>query len=300
MFDAATDRFSLDELRARSQRGIQQVVPAFPTQDGAGVRLLRSLGSRALPELDPFLMLDEIRSDDPRDWIAGFPAHPHRGFETVTYMLEGAMEHADSEGNHGLLEPGSVQWMTAGRGIVHSEMPLRRDGRLWGFQLWVNLPSASKLMAPRYQDIPASEVPEVQLPGGGSARVIAGRAFGELGPVQGIVTDPLFLDVTMEPGMEASLPAPGGHSAFVYVITGHARIGDDAMRVPRSTLVSLSSGERLRVTSAGEETLRFLLLAAEPIGEPVVRYGPFVMNTGEEIEQAVADYRAGRLTMKET
>ena len=296
MFDAATDRFSLDELRARHQRGIRNIVPSFPTQDGAGVRLLRSLGSRSLPELDPFLMLDEIRSEDPNDWIAGFPAHPHRGFETVTYMLEGAMEHADSEGNHGTLTEGSIQWMTAGRGIVHSEMPLRREGRLWGFQLWINLPASKKMMEPRYQDIAASEVPEVALPGGGTARVLAGEAFGAVGPVQGIVTEPLFLDITLEPGQAASAPAPRGHSAFVYVVTGHARVGTENIRVPRSTLVSLSEGERVSVTSAGDEPLRFLLLAARPIGEPVVRYGPFVMNTAEEIEQAVSDYRSGRLT----
>jgi quercetin 2,3-dioxygenase len=295
MFDAATDRFSLDELRARHQRSIHQIVPAFPTQDGAGVRLLRSLGSRSLPELDPFLMLDEIRSEDPSDWISGFPAHPHRGFETVTYMLEGAMEHTDSAGNHGILTEGSVQWMTAGRGIVHSEMPLRREGRLWGFQLWINLPASHKLMEPRYQDIAADRVPEVTLPGGGVARVLAGEVFGEVGPVQGVVTEPLFLDVTLEPGAAATVPVPRDHSAFAYVITGHARIGGDTMRVPRSTLVSLGEGDRVSVRSAGDEPLRFLLLAARPIGEPVVRYGPFVMNTAEEIERAVSDYRAGRL-----
>jgi len=295
MFEAATDKIDLEALRAKRQRGTRRIVPAFPTQDGAGVRLLRSLGSRSMPELDPFLMLDEIRSDDPRDWIAGFPAHPHRGFETVTYMLEGAMEHADSEGNHGLLEPGSVQWMTAGRGIVHSEMPLRRDGRLWGFQLWINLPSANKMMAPRYQDIAPDRIPVVQLSNGGVVRVIAGRAFGHDGPVHGIVTDPLFLDMTLPPGTEAGVPATRGHNAFIYVITGHARIGTDTMRVPRSTLVSLGDGDRVRVASAGEEELRFLLLAARPIAEPVVRYGPFVMNTAEEIEQAVSDFRAGTL-----
>ena len=296
MFEAATDKFDLEELRARRQRSIRQVVPAFPTQDGAGVRLLRSLGSRSLPELDPFLMLDEIRSEDPRDWIAGFPAHPHRGFETVTYMLEGAMEHTDSAGNRGLLEAGSVQWMTAGRGIVHSEMPLRRDGRLWGFQLWINLPAAHKMMEPRYQDIPASLVPETSLPGGGRARVLAGQAFGAQGPVAGIVTQPLFLDITLPPGTEVVLPVPREHSAFAYVVEGYGFFGTDTMRVPRSTLVSLHQGDRVRVGSAGEEDLRFLLLAAQPIREPVVRYGPFVMNTAEEIEQAVSDYRAGTLT----
>ncbi len=294
MFDAATDKMYLDELRVQHQRGVRQVVPAFPTQDGAGVRLLRSLGSRSLPELDPFLMLDEIRSDDPRDWIAGFPMHPHRGFETVTYMLEGAMEHRDSEGNHGVLEAGSVQWMTAGSGIVHSEMPLRRNGQLWGFQLWINLPADRKMMAPRYQDIPAEDVPIVDLLDGGRARVLAGRAFGLRGPVQGIVTDPLFLDIELPPGSEVAVPVPRGLEAFAYVVTGHARFADEAMRIPRSTLVSLTDGERVRVASAGEKTLRFLLLAARPIGEPVVRYGPFVMNTAEEIEQAVADFRAGR------
>jgi redox-sensitive bicupin YhaK (pirin superfamily) len=296
VYDAVTDRFALDELRARSQRGIGQVVPAFATQDGAGVRLLRSLGSRSLKELDPFLMLDEIRSDDPSDWIAGFPSHPPRGFETVTYMLEGAMEHLDSEGNSGLLEPGSVQWMTAGRGIVHSEMPQRREGRLWGFQLWINLPRAQKMTAPRYQDIPGERIPNIALPEGGVARLIAGRAFGHSGPVKGVVTDPLFLDISLPAGARASIPVPRGHSAFAYVLTGHARIGQDPMRIPRSTLVTLTEGSRVGIAAAGEEELRFLLLAAEPIEEPVVRYGPFVMNTGEEIQQAVAEFRAGTLT----
>jgi redox-sensitive bicupin YhaK (pirin superfamily) len=296
MFDAITESLSKDAARHRLPRQVQRVVPAFPTQDGAGVRLLRSLGSRSLPELDPFLMLDEIRSDDPSDWIAGFPSHPHRGFETVTYMLEGAMEHTDSAGNHGVLEAGGVQWMTAGRGVVHSEMPLRREGRLHGFQLWVNLPREHKLMAPRYQDIPADAIPTVALAGGGTARVIAGEAFGHRGPVDGIVTDPSFLDVSLEPGQEAVLPAPWGHSAFAYVITGHARFGQDAMRVPRSTLVSFQQGERVRVAAAGEQPLRVLLLSARPIDEPVVRYGPFVMNTAEEIEQAVKDFRTGRLS----
>jgi redox-sensitive bicupin YhaK (pirin superfamily) len=295
MFDAVTEKMPIVDQRPARVRAIQRVVPAFPTQDGAGVRLLRSLGSRSLPDLDPFLMLDEIRSEDPTDWIAGFPSHPHRGFETVTYMLEGAMEHADSAGNHGVLEAGDVQWMTAGRGIVHSEMPLRRAGRLWGFQLWINLPRTHKMMPPRYQDIDREAIPVVALPGGGSVRLLAGEAWGHRGPVQGVITDPIFLDVTLQPGEETTLPAPRGTNALAYVITGHARFGGEAMRVPRSTLVSFQDGEGVHVRSAGDEELRLLLLAARPIGDPVVRYGPFVMNSSEEIEQAIRDFREGRL-----
>ncbi len=292
-----TDRVKPRQAQEQRRiRALDQIVPAWPTQDGAGVRLMRSLGGASLPALDPFLLLDEIRSDDPGDWIAGFPAHPHRGFEAVTYMIEGAMEHTDSTGAHGRLESGSVQWMTAGRGIIHSEMPVRREGRLWGFQLWINLPGRRKLSDPRYQDLPASEIPEIALEGGGRMRVVAGRALGATGPVRGIVTAPQFLDITLPPGDDIDLEVAEGRSVFAYVLTGHARFGDDPMRIPRSTLVTFLDGDRVKAEAVGEEGARFLLLSARPIGEPVARYGPFVMNTAQELEQAFADYRAGRLT----
>jgi redox-sensitive bicupin YhaK (pirin superfamily) len=278
-------------------RPVRSITTAPRGFEGEGFPVRRAFHGVNLADLDPFIHLDqmgevEYAPGEPK----GTPWHPHRGFETVTYMLEGAMEHLDSEGNSGLLEPGSVQWMTAGRGIVHSEMPQRREGRLWGFQLWINLPRAQKMTAPRYQDIPGERIPNIALPEGGVARLIAGRAFGHSGPVKGVVTDPLFLDISLPAGARASIPVPRGHSAFAYVLTGHARIGQDPMRIPRSTLVTLTEGSRVGIAAAGEEELRFLLLAAEPIEEPVVRYGPFVMNTGEEIQQAVAEFRAGTLT----
>lgn len=295
MFESVTDKWSRTDPAWKHARPIDRVVPAFATQDGAGVRLLRSLGSRSLRELDPFLMLDEIRSDDPGDWIAGFPPHPHRGFETVTTMLEGAMEHSDSAGNHGVIESGDLQWMTAGRGIVHSEMPLRRQGRLWGIQLWINLPATHKMMPPRYQEVAAATIPELRLPLGGRLRVLAGEAHGIRGPVQGIVTDPTMLDISLASASPIRLPLPADHTAFAYVLEGHARFGEDALRVPRSTLVSFGRGSWLEARSVGPAPLRFLVFAARPIGEPVARHGPFVMNTRAEIERAIADHRSGRL-----
>jgi redox-sensitive bicupin YhaK (pirin superfamily) len=198
-------------------RTVSQIVSGQPTSDGAGVRLTRVIGSPALEQLDPFLLLDEFKSDRADDYLAGFPDHPHRGFETVTYMLAGAMEHRDHAGNRGELAAGSVQWMTAGRGIVHSEMPRQRDGLMWGFQLWVNLPARDKMMAPRYQDIAPERIPEAKLAEGASARVIAGEVSGVRGPVEGIATAPLYLDVRLSPGAAVEVPLPSGHSAFAYV-----------------------------------------------------------------------------------
>ncbi len=269
-----------------------RVVPSQPTSDGAGVKLRRAIGTQALSLVDPFLMLDEFRSDQAGDYIAGFPSHPHRGFETVTYMLAGAMEHRDSVGNTGRLGPGSVQWMTAGRGIVHSEMPKQEAGLMWGFQLWVNLPAARKMDPPRYQDIPPEAVPTHEPAPGVRIRVITGTSGEVEGPVRGIATAPLMLDVSLEPGVTHSLPTPVGHAVFTYVFEGAVSFG--AAPVPRGDTVLFSDGDAVSAT-AGAEGGRFLLLAGQPLREPIARYGPFVMNTEAEIHQAFADFQAGRL-----
>jgi redox-sensitive bicupin YhaK (pirin superfamily) len=279
-----------------SERSVTKIITGQPTSDGAGVRLNRVIGTPALEQLDPFLLLDEFKSDRPGDYLAGFPDHPHRGFETVTYMLAGAMEHRDHSGNQGELIAGSVQWMTAGRGIVHSEMPRQRDGLMWGFQLWVNLPARDKMIAPRYQDIPSERIPEVKLAEGVTARVIAGEADGARGPVEGIATQPAYLDVRMAPGAVVALPLTPGHSAFAYVYEGRVTLGpaSGAQEVSAGQLATLSDGDTLRAATSSGAPGRFLLLAARPLREPIARYGPFVMNTREEILQAVEDYRSGQ------
>lgn len=278
-------------------RSIAKVAKATPTSDGAGVRLLRSLGTPEVPLVDPFLMLDEFRSDDPSDYIAGFPPHPHRGFETVTYMLAGAMEHNDSVGNTGHLRAGSVQWMTAARGIIHSEMPRQEDGLMWGFQLWVNLPAKDKLGDPRYQDIDPGEIPEQPLPGGGTVRVVAGRFGDRVGPVGGVATEPMMLDVALPPGGSLDVPIPAGHAGFAYVFEGRAALGEREAAVERGHLAVLGDeGDGLRIAAEAGRGARVLLVTGRPIGEPVARYGPFVMNTRDELEQAFRDYRSGRLT----
>jgi redox-sensitive bicupin YhaK (pirin superfamily) len=276
----------------------------MPTSDGAGVKLRRSLGSQRGLHVDPFLMLDEFYSDNPDDYLAGFPAHPHRGFETVTYMLDGHMRHEDHMGNRGDLGPGDVQWMTAARGIIHSEMPQQSEGRMRGFQLWLNLPSSEKMKPARYRDIPSGEIPTVALAGGGQIRLIAGRLDIEgrslAGPINGagakISTDPLYVDVHLPAHAGFTLPIEPSHNAFLYVYEGSAQIGpaEEAKPLKHRAAGVLSAGDRVRVR-AGGEAARFLLLAAKPLREPVVQYGPFVMNTREEIEQALADYRDGRL-----
>jgi redox-sensitive bicupin YhaK (pirin superfamily) len=285
-------------------RTLVHVIESMPTSDGAGVKLRRSLGSQRGLHVDPFLMLDEFYSDNPDDYIAGFPAHPHRGFETVTYMLDGHMRHEDHLGNRGDLGPGSVQWMTAARGLIHSEMPQQSGGGMRGLQLWLNLPSKEKMKAAGYRDIPADEIPRVSLPQGGEVKVIAGTLAlnGDTisGPVNGNgakrSTDPLYLDVRLPAGAEFSAPVAVGHNAFLYTYEGSAMIGTKgaAKPLPHRAAGVLSDGARVQV-QAGAEGVRFLLLAAKPLREPVVQYGPFVMNTREEIEQALADYRDGRL-----
>jgi quercetin 2,3-dioxygenase len=273
-------------------RSVTRVVAGQPVSDGAGVRLLRSLGTPKLPILDPFLMLDEFRSDDAKNYSAGFPSHPHRGFETVTIMLAGRMQHKDSVGNTGDLGPGSVQWMTAARGIIHSEMPQQVDGLMWGFQLWVNLPAKDKLGDPRYQDIAPDQIPTVQAGDGASVRVIAGEVGGVQGPISSVATAPVLLDVGFAGAGSLEQPLPVGHNAFVYVFEGTVRIGET--EVGRGNIAVLGAGEAVRLQADG--TARALVLAGKPIGEPVARYGPFVMNTNAELEQAFDDYRAGTLT----
>jgi len=285
-------------------RALVHVIESSPTSDGAGVELRRSLGSRHGVHVDPFLMLDEFYSDNPNDYIGGFPAHPHRGFETVTYMLDGHMRHEDHLGNRGDLGPGDVQWMTAARGIIHSEMPQQSEGRMRGFQLWLNLPAREKMKPAGYRDIPAREVPKVSLPQGGEVKVIAGVfTLDETtteGPVNGhgakLSTDPLYLDIRLPAGGEFSTHIPAGHNAFLYTYEGSAKIGAPGAGkpLPHRAAGVLSDGDSVRV-EAGPDGVRFLVLAAKPLREPVVQYGPFVMNTREEIEQALADYRDGRL-----
>ena len=268
------------------------MVDALGTVDGAGVKLRRSLGSHALPLLDPFLMLDEFHSTNVEDYVAGFPSHPHRGFETVTYMVKGAVEHRDSLGNHGHIGPGSIQWMTAGHGIVHSEMPRGDTGGIWGFQLWVNLPSKLKMTKPRYQDLAPDCVVEAEVDDA-RVRIVAGEAFGRRGPVDGIVTAPHMLDVALPAGARLEHALPASHAAFAYVFDGAALLGRSRARVSAGQLAVFGPGAAVHVSS--DDGARMLLLSAEPIGEPVARRGPFVMNTDEEIRQAIEDYRTGRL-----
>jgi hypothetical protein len=272
-------------------RTLQKVIPSIPAADGAGVKLRRSLGASQLARHDPFLMLDEFYSDDPDDYLAGFPSHPHRGFETVTYMLDGHMQHKDSGGNTGDLGPGDVQWMSAARGLIHSEMPQQTEGRMRGFQLWLNLPAKEKMRPPAYRDIPAAEIASVVVDGG-KVKVIAGR-FGETqGAVHGGATDPQYWDVHLEPGAAFAAALPAEHNAFLYAYEGEAFVGDDRQPLPHRAAGLLSTGDGVSIV-AGANGARVLLLAGKPIGEPIVQYGPFVMNTREEIEQAIADYQAG-------
>lgn len=277
-------------------RRVERVVRGSPTTEGAGVRLTRLIGKSGLPDLDPFLLLDEFRSDDAADYLEGFPDHPHRGFETVTYMLAGRMRHGDNQGNVGLLRPGSVQWMTAGRGIVHSEMPEQEDGLMWGFQLWVNLPASDKMTPPRYQEIEPEAVPVVERADGVRVKVIAGQVDGVEGAVRAVATEPVYLDVSLPAGAAFRHALPADHSAFVYVFEGAVRVGEGEAGelIRRGELAVLGSGDSVTVAAAGPEASRLLLVAGRPLEEPVARYGPFVMNSEAEIDQAIEDYRAGR------
>ena len=275
-----------------SDRRITRRIRGTDTADGAGVKLKRIIGQPGLDMLDPFLLLDEFRSDDAGDYIAGFPEHPHRGFETVTYMLAGHMQHADNHGNRGDLTPGSVQWMTAGRGILHSEMPQQENGLMWGFQLWVNLPAKDKMTTPRYQDIGPERIPVLHPADGVEVKLIAGTLGDATGPVEGIATAPVYLDIALQPGARFTVDLPPTHHAFAYVFDGESvQVGDGTLR--RSELGVLSNGEQLQLTG-GDQPARLLVVAGQPLDESVARYGPFVMNTPEQIHEAIADFRAGK------
>ena len=282
-------------------RTLQRVIDAIPTSDGAGVKLRRSLGQSQWARLDPFLMLDHFSTDNADDYIGGFPAHPHRGFETVTYMLDGHLRHEDHLGHTGDLKSGGVQWMTAGRGIIHSEMPQQEEGRMRGFQLWINLPAKEKMKPAGYRDIQPAEIPVVELAGGGRVKVIAGtltvNGQATAGPIQGLTTDPVYLDVELPARANFVQPVKAGYHAFVYPFEGDIDVGPrDAVRHLKTHGAGvLSDGDVMEVT-AGDEAARFILLAGRPLLEPIVQYGPFVMNTREEIEQAIRDYQGGTLT----
>jgi redox-sensitive bicupin YhaK (pirin superfamily) len=280
---------------AMKEREALDIVVPVAASDGAGVRLRRSIATRTLDHLDPFFLFDHFGSEDANDYLAGFPMHPHRGIETITYMLDGSVAHRDSLGNSGVIGAGDVQWMTAGRGILHEEMPRVGPRRLDGFQIWVNLPRALKMTAPRYQDVPASRIPEVARADGTRIRVVAGTVDGVEGAVREIFASPSYLDVTLPAGGSFEQPVPRGHTAILYVFAGEITVGGpgpgrgDAVPAPR--LVVLGDGDVVRVHAA--VPARFLLLSAQPLHEPAVRWGPFVMNTREEIEQALAELRAG-------
>jgi len=282
------------DAASRNSR-VVRTLKGMPASDGAGVKLTRVIGSPQLDMLDPFLLLDEFGTDQPDDYLAGFPEHPHRGFETVTYMLDGRMRHKDNHGNEGLLVPGSVQWMTAGRGLVHSEMPEQQEGRMRGFQLWVNLPARDKMVAPRYQEFAPDRIPEVAPAEGVRVKVIAGVVDGVRGPIEQPATDPLYLDVALQPGATWTHALPDGHNAFAYVFEGAAEIGEgeEARSLKTHELAVLGGGERL-VVRAVDAQARLIVVAGRPLGEPVARHGPFVMNTREQLMQAFVDFQQGR------
>jgi redox-sensitive bicupin YhaK (pirin superfamily) len=297
---------------AMSIRPVKRIVQSTPTLEGAGVRLRRAFGFGATDDFDPFLLLDDFRNDRPEDYLAGFPWHPHRGIETITYVLAGTVDHGDSLGNKGTLGAGDVQWMTAGSGILHQEMPHGdRQGRMHGFQLWANLPSRLKMTAPRYQDIQAASIPEVVDDDGTKIRIICGEFWGKRGPVEGVAADPRYLDITVPPGRRKTLPVENTRHAFAYVFEGAGTFADASSpvgvltekeapageTVVRETtgnrsLVLFDSGDEVTV-QAGEEGIRFLLVSGQPIQEPVAWYGPIVMNTREELQQAVAELNDG-------
>ncbi len=293
-------------MSIQRSRTVERIVRGQATSDGDGVKLTRVLTQPLQQRLDPYLMLDAFGSDVASDYIGGFPSHPHRGFETVTIMLEGRMRHQDSVGNVGLLEPGSVQWMTAGRGIIHSEMPEQQEGRMAGFQLWVNLAARDKMIAPTYRDVSPSDVPLLALPGGVSVRVIAGEALGVAGAVSRPTTEPLVLDITLPPGTSIDVPVPAGHNAFVYAFGGAALNVGAALGESRPTRVdsermailandAQADGVRLAAAGALDEIARVLLVAGRPLHEPIAQHGPFVMNTALELRQAMADFQSGGL-----
>ena len=276
-------------------RDIERLITGQATSDGAGVKLTRVLTQNLQRRLDPFLMLDAFGTDNPGDYIGGFPDHPHRGFETITYMLDGRMRHRDSAGNEGLLSGGGVQWMTAGRGVIHSEMPEQEAGRMEGFQLWLNLPARDKMCPPWYRDIPAAEIPELRTPQGVGVRVIAGSSHGVNGAMQRAATEPLYLDLSLPAGAVFEQPLPASHNAFIYVYRGELLVAGQAVPRQRMAILANTPGRDGVRLQGGVEGTRALLIAGQPLNEPIAQYGPFVMNSNDEIFQAVEDFRAGRL-----
>ena len=292
-------------------RKIKKVFKSKPTIEGAGVHLKRAFGNQHVPMLDPFLLLDDFHSDNPAHYLKGFPWHPHRGIETITYVLHGKVEHGDSMGNKGIIQPGDVQWMTAGSGIIHQEMPKgEKDGLMWGFQLWANLPAANKMMDPRYQEIKSRQIPEVSLDGGVQIKIICGEVNGVKGPVQNIVINPEYLDVTVPPGKSFSHPIGKGKTAFAYIIAGKGYFdrerdtyayeveGENYFDFKREclfgaeNLILFEDGDEMAVTTQ-DEPVRFLLISGKPIREPVAWYGPIVMNTQAELRVAFEEYERG-------
>ena len=273
-----------------SSRRLREIITPTATQDGAGVRLRRSIATPRLDHVDPFFLFDHFGSENPDDYLAGFPMHPHRGIETITYMLDGSVAHRDSLGNSGVIGPGDVQWMTAGSGILHEEMPKAGPRRLDGLQIWVNLPARLKMTRPRYQDVPAARIPEVRRSDGSRIRVIAGTVDGTVGAVREIFADPTYLDVALPDGAQFEQPVPSGHTGLVYVLEGQIDIEGREVGSPRLGL--LDDGDLVRVHATGGPA-RFLLLSAQPLGEPAVRWGPFVMNTREEVETALRELENG-------
>ncbi|MDM0046767.1 pirin family protein [Variovorax dokdonensis] len=279
-------------------RGIDHIVAGVSTSDGDGVKLTRVLNQTLQQRLDPFLMLDAFGSDNPGDYIGGFPNHPHRGFETVTYMISGRMRHRDSAGHEGLLQNGGVQWMTAGRGLVHSELPEQEEGLMEGFQLWLNLPAKDKMREPWYRDIQSAEIPEYTSDGGVHVRVIAGHSNGVAGAMQREHTQPLYIDVTMPPGSEFRQALPPDHNALVYVYRESVFIGSSEIPTKRMAILEntpQSDGVALRAPATNHSPARLLMIAGKPLHEPIAQYGPFVMNTREQVMQAVHDFQQGRL-----
>lgn len=274
-------------------RGVERVIAGQYVMDGAGVKINRVLTNALQRRLDPFLMLDAFGSEEAGDYIAGFPEHPHRGFETVTYMLAGRMRHRDSAGNEGLVTDGGVQWMTAGRGVIHSEMPEQNEGLMEGFQLWLNLPAKDKMMAPWYRDIPNEQVPRFTLDSGATVQVIAGASHGVAGAVQREGTEPLYLDIELPEGAIFEQALPAGHNAFIYVFRGEAMVGGKGVPQTRMAIFDNAEGADGVVVKAAKPT-RLLLIAGRPLKEPIAQYGPFVMNTQAELHQAVEDFRAGK------
>jgi redox-sensitive bicupin YhaK (pirin superfamily) len=288
---------TLNQVTLRQSRSIERLVEGIATSDGAGVKLTRVLTGKLQRRLDPFLMLDAFGSDNPDDYIAGFPDHPHRGFETVTYMLSGRMRHRDSAGHEGLLEDGAVQWMTAGRGVIHSEIPEQKDGVMEGFQLWLNLPAQRKMAEPWYRDFPSAAIPEYVTAENVTVRVIAGASNGIAGVVTREDTEPLYLDVHLPAGASFSTALPNTHNAFIYVYRGVVKVADTVLESRRMGILS-NTPEADGVTLTATKDARLILIAGKPLNEPIVQYGPFVMNTQQEIHQALEDFGSGRFALE--